>query len=380
MISLSGKAVPLCPGALSHSGMLRLTRNSDLPRPLRKKYGLLSEDAAGDGFGAVFRKSPSTGLGNSGFRLSAELYHLDDGDVVYVDGATSRLRVLYRRASNQNSILLTERCNHLCLMCSQPPKSADDSWLMSEAKELVRLIPDDTRELGFTGGEPTLYGDEFLELLSLCKSYLPRTAIHVLSNGRAFKDFEFARKYSRVKHPDLMIGIPIYSDDPVTHNFVVQSDGAFSETIKGILNLKALGQRVEIRVVLQRYSVERLEKIASFIARNLLFVDHVALMGLEIMGFTRANLEELWIDPYDYKDQLSAAVSVLRAYGINVSVYNHQRCVVNEDIMSAYRKSISDWKNEFLESCKGCLKKDECGGFFFSQIRYRTSDHIKAFR
>jgi His-Xaa-Ser system radical SAM maturase HxsC len=380
MISLSGKAVPLGPEALSLRGMLRLTRNPDLPRPLRKKYGLLSEDTAGDGFGAVFRKSLGTGLGNSSFRLSAELYHLDDGDVVYVDGATSRLRVLYRRASNQNSILLTERCNHLCLMCSQPPKSADDSWLMSEAKELIRLIPDDTRELGFTGGEPTLYGEDFVDLLRLCKSYLPRTAIHVLSNGRAFKDFQFTRKYASVEHPDLMIGIPIYSDDPVMHNFVVQSNGAFNETIKGILNLKALSQRVEIRVVLQRYSVERLEKIANFIVRNLLFVDHVALMGLEIMGFARANLHELWVDPYEYKDQLSAAVNLLIAYGINVSVYNHQRCLVNEDITNAYRKSISDWKNEFLDSCDGCLKKDECGGFFFSQIRYKTSKHIKPFR
>jgi His-Xaa-Ser system radical SAM maturase HxsC len=379
MISLSGKAVPLGPEALSLSGVLRLTRNPDLPRPLRKKYGLLSEDTAGDGFGAVFRNGSGPSLGNADFRLSEDLYHLDDGDVIHVDGATSRLRVLYRRASNQNSILLTERCNHFCLMCSQPPKNADDSWLMSEAKDLIRLIPDDTRELGFTGGEPTLYGEDFVDLLRLCKSYLPRTAIHVLSNGRAFKDFEFTRKYASVEHPDLMVGIPIYSDDPVMHNFVVQSHGAFNETIKGVLNLKALGQRVEIRVVLQRYSVERLEQIASFIARNLLFVDHVALMGLEIMGFTRANLDELWVDPYEYKDQLSAAVSLLRAYRVNVSVYNHQRCLVNDDVMPAYRKSISDWKNEFLDSCDGCLKKDECGGFFSSQIRYKTSAHIRAF-
>jgi His-Xaa-Ser system radical SAM maturase HxsC len=380
MISLSGKATALSPAALSFSGMLRLTRNQDLPRSLRRKYALLSDDSDGEGFGAVFRKGPDAGFAGPSFRLGEELHHLNDGDVVQVDGARSRLRVLYRRASNQNSILLTERCNHLCLMCSQPPKSADDSWLMSEAKDLIRLIPDDTRELGFTGGEPTLYGEDFVDLLRLCKSYLPRTAIHVLSNGRAFKDFEFSRKYASVDHPDLMVGIPIYSDDPITHNFVVQSDGAFNETIKGILNLKALGQRVEIRVVLQRYSVERLEMIASFIARNLLFVDHVALMGLEIMGYTRANLDELWVDPYEYKDQLSAAVSLLSSYGISVSVYNHQRCLINEDIMPAYRKSISDWKNEFLGTCDGCLKKDECGGFFFSQIRYKTSRHIRAFR
>lgn len=378
MINLYGKYEKLSV-ANDHSGLLRLTTNESLPFPLRKQYGLISDTSNGDGFKIVLRKNVTIPALTATVKLSEEIHHLDNGDIISLGTDNSQIRVLFRKKSNQNSILLTERCNHYCLMCSQPPKTKDDSWIMDEVKELVRLIPEDTLELGFTGGEPTLYGDEFIDLLNLCKSYLPRTAIHVLSNGRSFKDFSYAKKYASLNHPDLMIGIPIYSDDPVTHNFIVQSDNAFSETIKGILNLKALGQRVEIRVVLQRYSVERLEAISNFIARNLLFVDHVALMGLEIMGFTRSNLDELWVDQYDYKDKLSNAVNLLTSYGINVSVYNHQRCLVNDDVMHAYRKSISDWKNEYLEGCNGCAKMDECGGFFSSQVKYRVSDHIKLF-
>jgi His-Xaa-Ser system radical SAM maturase HxsC len=379
MIHLSGKIKPLNKDAIDLSGLLPLTINQNLPIPIRNKYALISETSNGQGFRAVFRKHSQEHSETATFQLTEDLHHLDEKDVVTIEGAGSKLRVLYRKASNQNSILLTERCNHYCLMCSQPPKTIDDSWLMQEVKELIRLIPDDTLELGFTGGEPTLYGDEFIELLNLCKAYLPRTAIHVLSNGRSFKDFSFAKKYADIDHPDLMIGIPIYSDDPVTHNFVVQAENAFNETIKGILNLKSLKQRVEIRVVLQKYSVDRLEEIANFLARNLLFVDHVALMGLEIMGFTRANLDELWVDQYEYKDKLSSAVNILSSYGINVSVYNHQRCLVNDDVMHAYRKSISDWKNEYLTECEFCSKKNECGGFFASQIKYRVSSRIKAF-
>jgi len=379
MIHLSGKIEPLNANENCESRLLRVTTNENLPLPLRKKYALLSESSAGDGFQAILRKNATIAVNTAAFRLSEEIHHLSDDDVVALETDRMRLRVLYRRQSNQNSILLTERCNHYCLMCSQPPKAADDSYLMKEVKELIRLIPDDTIELGFTGGEPTLYGDEFIDLLKICKSYLPRTALHILSNGRTFKDFEFSKKYAEVSHPDIMIGIPIYSDDPVTHNFIVQAENAFNETIKGILNLKSLGQRVEIRVVLQRYSVERLEEIANFIARNLLFVDHVALMGLEIMGFTRANLDELWVDQYDYKDKLSSAVNLLSSYGVNVSVYNHQRCLVNDDVMHAYRKSISDWKNEYISECKGCAKQAECGGFFASQIKYRLSRNIRKF-
>jgi MoaA/NifB/PqqE/SkfB family radical SAM enzyme len=102
----------------------------------------------------------------------------------------------------------------------------------------------------------------------------------VLSNGRAFKNFAFAQQYANIQHPDLLIGIPIYSDDPVRHDYVVQRRGAFSETIQGILNLKAVRERVEVRIVIHKQTVGRLVQTCQFIARNLLFVDHVALMGL----------------------------------------------------------------------------------------------------
>jgi His-Xaa-Ser system radical SAM maturase HxsC len=160
---------------------------------------------------------------------------------------------------------------------------------------------------------------------------------------------------------------------------VVQADGAFDETIKGIINLKKYKQKVEIRVVLHRQTYERLPQLAEFLARNLLFVDHVALMGLEMTGFTRHNLEELWIDPIDYQPQLVRAVETLARYKMNVSVYNHQLCVLDKRLWPYNRKSISDWKNEFMPECEPCTKKTECGGFF-SSAKLRYSSHILPFQ
>jgi His-Xaa-Ser system radical SAM maturase HxsC len=311
--------------------------------------------------------------------LSNELDYLDDGDIVRLNRANGMVRVLYRRSSPHNTIMVTERCQHYCLMCSQPPKNLDDGWLDDEAKALIRLIPQSTETLGFTGGEPTLLGDRFLETLRLAKALLPRTKLHVLSNGRRFADPLFARSYAAIGHPDLTVGIPVYSDDAGSHDYVVQSKGAFDETVRGILNLKELGQKVEVRVVLHRLSINRLEKLATFLTRNLLFVDHVALMGIELTGFSRANLETLWIDPFDYKDILSRAVRIIEASGMQVSVYNHQLCVVNSDTEKAYRRSISDWKNEYVEACAPCRRKHECGGFFASGVQYKHSAHIRPF-
>jgi len=158
----------------------------------------------------------------------------------------------------------------------------------------------------------------------------------------------------------------------------VTSLGAY-ETLQGILNLKRAGVRVEIRFVIHKQSLPRMVQTCEFFARNLLFVDHVALMGLEITGFTRANLSELWVDPFDYKDELSQAVSMLRSYGLHSSVYNHQLCLVNKDVWPVYRKSISDWKNENIPSCNGCSMVSYCGGFFTTQVKYKHSIHIRPF-
>ena len=317
---------------------------------------------------------------NAGYTILPNEYsYLGEGDVIRLSNDFTSIRVLFRASSPHNSILVTERCNHYCLMCSQPPRDIDDSYILDEIERLIPLIPKETRGLGFTGGEPTLTGDRFISILKLAKSYLPFTAIHILSNGRSFSNYKFAVEYASIDHPDMMIGIPLYSADPSLHDYVVQSQGAFDDTILGILNLKRLSQKVEIRVVLHKLTIPGLEALAEFITRNLLFVDHVALMGLEMMGFTRANLDALWIDPYDYKDTLSRSVDILNKSKISTSVYNLPLCVVNSDTYPNYRKSISDWKNEYATECADCSRRSECGGFFSSALKYGYSRRLRPF-
>jgi His-Xaa-Ser system radical SAM maturase HxsC len=382
MLRLHGK-FPVLNSATEASYLVVVTKFDKLPEVVRKRRALLSKSAEeGKGYKAILVKQQSNGeecCASDIFKISDEYDYLDEGDVIRLDSRSGSFRCLYRKNSRHNTILLTEQCDHYCLMCSQPPKENDDSWLLTEAFELISLMHPDTDRIGFTGGEPTLYGDKFIELLHHTRRSLPNTGIDILTNGRAFKDREFAKKYALVNHPNMLVGIPIYSDDPVRHEYIVQSKGAFDETVRGILNLKELKQKVEIRVVIHKQTIDRLVKTCEFLARNLLFVDHVALMGLEIMGFTRPNLDLLWIDPYEYKDILSEAVAVLNSYGMTASVYNHQLCTVNPDVHRNCSKSISDWKNEYLEECVACTKRLDCGGLFSSSKQHRHSKYIKAF-
>lgn len=306
-----------------------------------------------------------------------EFEYLQDGDVIAIGTERPNIRVLYRRQSAHNSFLLTERCNHYCLMCSQPPKNVNDDWIVDELFEAIPLIAKETEEIGFTGGEPTLLGERFLRLVRDMRDHLPKTALHILSNGRRFVDAAFARDYAALQHHDVMLGIPIYSSVSQVHDYVVQADGAFDETIRGILNLKTFGQRIEVRVVVHRQNYAHLPALADFIARNLTFVDHVALMGLEMTGFAKANIEALWIDPYEYRDELYAAASLLDDFGLHTSVYNHQLCTIDRRIWPLTVKSISDWKNEYEPECAICSVREQCGGFFATG-RLRRSSHIAA--
>lgn len=199
----------------------------------------------------------------------------------------------------------------------------------------------------------------------------------MLTNGRRFAWPEFTRSFVDAASPRVSLGIPLYSDTAWEHDHVVQADHAFDQTIQGLYQLARYDWPIEIRVVLHALTVPRLLDLCHYIYRNLPFASHVALMGLEITGFTRPNLDKLWIDPYDYRNELAEAVEFLAVRGMNVSVYNHQLCVIPRPLWKFARQSISDWKNVYFEECTKCSAREQCGGLFASATR-RHSAHIKA--
>jgi len=80
------------------------------------------------GFGTALMFDASSASDFAGLdilvRLDDRFGYLAAGDVIAFDPGSRRFRVLFRRASKHNSFLVTERCNHYCLMCSQPPRKS----------------------------------------------------------------------------------------------------------------------------------------------------------------------------------------------------------------------------------------------------------------
>lgn len=351
--------------------VVRVTTDASRPSPLRSQEALLVRDRALEcpsGFKMYFSLDDSPITSSNDARvatLPSTLSYVKDGDIVIVRPMTGGLRVMYRKSSHHNSLMVTPACNNLCVMCSQPPQKADDE-VFRLVWDAIPLMDIDTPELVLSGGEPTLLGQRLAQLIRRIKNYLPSTAVHVLTNGRQLKFLRFAQDIAGVEHSDLMLGIPLYSDVSHEHDFVVQARGAFDETVHGILNLARCGLRVELRVVITKINFEWLPRISRFISRNFPFVSNVVFMGLEPVGLAKGNLRDVWIDPADYGTQLEEAVQELRWHRIPVSVYNHQLCTISQTLWDVSHQSISDWKNIFLPQCEGCEVRHRCCGFFAS--------------
>jgi His-Xaa-Ser system radical SAM maturase HxsC len=286
------------------------------------------------------------------------------GDVIRLRG-NGRIDVLFRRGANANSLFVTEACNSLCVMCSQPPRDADDDWRVDELIDLVSLIDRDIEVLGVTGGEPTLLGDRLVDVLTIAARTLPETQFHVLTNGRLLGNAALVSKFDELQGR-VIWAIPVYGDVAADHDAVVKVAGAFVETMNGIYNLAECAHRLEIRMVLSALTLPRLTQTADFFGRNLPFVEHVALMGLEPMGFARVNAAMLAYDPEVCGQVLMDAVSNLDQAGMTVSIYNVPLCVLDPRLHVFARRSISDWKNEFAPGCETCALKPGCCGFFRS--------------
>lgn len=311
--------------------------------------------------------------GNRPYCIIDGINDIKEGDIILLNKNGSII-FLYERNSYSNVIMSTELCNHRCIMCAQPPVNKENDKTDFNLK-LISLFDKKTCEVGISGGEPTMIGDKLFVLIKHIKKNIPRAAISILSNGVKFAEKNYAIKLAMCHHHDLQIDIPLFSDIAEKHNKVVGAE-TFYKTIQGIYNLAMLKQKIGIRVVIHKHTYKRLPQLADFIYHNFPFVSQVAFMQMETVGMARKNVDDLWIDPYEYNDELRQAVISLDTRGIKTYIYNSQLCILPNELRKFAKQSISDWKDIYLDACDGCSLKGECAGFFASNKNYHSS-HIQ---
>jgi len=285
--------------------------------------------------------------------------------------------VLYREHDTHHSLLLTNRCNSYCLMCSQPPTKHADEWLVDEALDVIQHMRTSPAVLGLSGGEPLLLGKRLRQVIEAVKTRHPETRIDVLTNARLFSDTVLAQSILDGLDAKVTWLVPLYGHAEFFHDFVVQAHGAFEETLAGLLALREYRQTIQLRTVLIEPVLAVLPELCAFIGRNLPFVREFALMGCEPIGFALANREHCEVDLADWADTLLQAGKTLHRYAVPFVLMNTPLCALPRLLWPDTAMSISDWKNVYADECNRCAVKPDCPGLFAWHERGWTPSRIR---
>lgn len=284
-----------------------------------------------------------------------------DGDVVFVNPSRGVAHRLVRARSAHNTFLITERCDQLCVMCSQPPKRGHVD--MFPYFEAAALLAPANMVLGISGGEPTLFKDQLLPFLERVSNQRPDLNFHILSNAQHF-DAGDIPSLARLPRDRVTWGVPLYSSDPTIHDAIVGKDGAFRNLADGLAILAMAGAALELRTVLMSRNSVDLPELARFVTSHVPFCSTWAIMQLENIGFGRQNWNELFFDHSIQFEPVGMAIDLARSRGLGVWLYNFPRCTVPKAYRHLAPATISDWKRRYPDACASCRERDNCSGLF----------------
>jgi His-Xaa-Ser system radical SAM maturase HxsC len=282
-------------------------------------------------------------------------------DVILVDPDAGRIERLLRRGSEHNTLLVTERCDQLCVMCSQPPKkSHDDRFALLEQ---ACLLAEHGSLIGISGGEPTLFKPQLLTMLDAVLSSRPDLNFHILSNGQHFSADDIGC-LSEEHFRRVAWGIPLYASSSSLHDRIVAKAGAFERLLESFDYLLQSAARIELRTVLMRDNLGQLPDLARYVSINLPFVEQWSIMGLEHVGFAKSRWESLYVDVRHDFEPFEVALDQAHLRGIQAKVFNIPLCHLPAEFRHFAVASISDWKRRYAPRCDDCRVKSDCSGFF----------------
>lgn len=275
-------------------------------------------------------------------------------------------------------ILVWNRCNNNCLMCTRP-----ESFFRSSRKRysfdslnsrLVRYMAGETSafkrrrgDTGYfllTGGEPTLHPDFFRVMRLFCSAKVPG-GVCLLTNGRMFSYTEFARRFCALPSRNLLVAVSLCGPDPEIHDAVAGCPGSFEQALAGIKNLLAFrkpGLTVEIRFVLHGRTAPHLNKTLAILERAIGRRGYrLTLLFHKSTGRAVRNAGLLDLPLSRAADLI--ARSGKRLSGFDCRLYHFPLCVLPAGLRGLAESTLAPSDAVFpREKCRGCsLRKSCCG-------------------
>lgn len=306
-----------------------------------------------------------------------EIYDTDptetDSDVLFVVPARKIAYRFIRNSSTHNTFLVTERCDQLCVMCSQPPKEHHTD--MFPYFEAAALLTGPGKTIGISGGEPLLYKQQLFDMLKRVLAARPDLKFHILTNGQHFGEDDIETLFA-LPIGSILWGIPLYSREQRVHDEVVAKPGAYARLMESFSVLARTGVAIELRTVVMQPNAAQLPALARFISNHLPFISVWAIMQLENIGYARQNWNKLFFDNSNDFTPIATALNLSRSRGVEVRLYNFPLCTVPAQYRHLAPSTISDWKRAYPAMCNSCNQTDECSGFFEWHPHHKSFERV----
>ncbi|MDD3303257.1 MAG: radical SAM protein [Candidatus Gracilibacteria bacterium] len=269
------------------------------------------------------------------------------------------------------------QCNNYCFFCIQGEKrTTHKAKTLQEIKDILfQEFSRGVRGVNFTGGEPTIF-KTLIPAIEYAKSLGYKT-IKIQSNGQTFGDLRYC--VTLIKAGANLFEPSIHGYKPETHDYLVQTKGAWKKVVNGINNLKKLGQIVFINSVITKQNYKEIPLLAELLLK--LNVDYFQFAFPHIGGSAKKYHEMIVpkkteIMPYIYK-AISKAKSLnkvarteaipfcfMKGYEYAIAEkYNPDTSIFDGEFsMSSYKNYKLNEGKAKHEKCETCIKNRVCEG------------------
>ena len=290
-------------------------------------------------------------------------------------------------------------CNNNCLSCPQAHRRHLGNLSTLEVKEKLgegRKKGDE--QVVLTGGEPTVRPD-LLEVIEYAKG-IGYKDIQLQSNARMLSYKGFCRKVIAAGATSFMLGI--HGPNAETHDYLVQSPGAFAQAVAGVRNLKAAGKPVSINSVVNKVNYLLVPETAKFFVG--LNVDQLQFAFMHCTGNALKNIDLLLPRKSEVMPYIHRGLDVGIKAGVRMRVeaipfcFLHGYEVCSSEIHAPYKevRDAEGLRENFNEDrrkakrkgpqCKACRFDLVCSGpwkeyaekFGFSELKPVPGQKIKS--
>jgi len=277
------------------------------------------------------------------------------------------------------SVHLTDICNSKCSFCIvDSPFVKQDSISRKRVSQFLRDNAGQGYEaVNIHGGEATIRRD-FLEILDEIRD-LGYPTVTLQTNGRKLAHMNYARQV--VDRGVTVFIVSMHGADALTQDRISKSLGSFEQAVRGIRNVKELGQKVRTNTVICKDNFSQLPEIVDLCLE--LGADHINISALHTAGTALRNFWEVTprydeIQPYVLAavDRSVAADRVVTLEGFPYcSIPGYHQYMIDwseNQFKLLYRTFIMDDYESYMDAharvkdarCGGCQHNDACGGVY----------------